>query len=136
MAVLIGDTACDGDASNWPVDARDLDCFYNPSLESPVISLSELPNAGPADGPSNPVVKGVEQLKNTDLLCEIFAAWAILNMASLRKFLVLTHNKPMDRWQKWQHVSPILPFPFCSSTKTDSYHNADRDNPRRNRLLP
>lgn len=109
MAVLIGDTACHGDASNWPVEARDLDCFYNPSLESPVLSLAELPNAGPADGSSNEVAKA-EQPKDTDILCEAFAAWAILNAASLRKFLILTHNKPMARWQKWQHVSPLPPF--------------------------
>ncbi|KAF3391800.1 hypothetical protein DPV78_010324 [Talaromyces pinophilus] len=107
MAVLIGDTACHGDASNWPVEPRDLDCFFNPSLESPVISPSELPNAGPVDGPSNPVVKGVEQGKDADLLCELFAAWAVLNAVSLRKFLILTHNKPIDRWQKWQHIEII-----------------------------
>lgn len=109
MAVLIGDTACHGDASNWPVEARDLDCFHNPSLESPVISLAKLPSAGPADT-SSVAKASAEQSKDTDLLCEVFAAWAILNAASLRKFLILTHNNPMDRWQAWQHVSPLIPF--------------------------
>uniref|UniRef100_A0A093XET6 Chromo domain-containing protein 1 n=1 Tax=Talaromyces marneffei PM1 TaxID=1077442 RepID=A0A093XET6_TALMA len=104
MAVLIGDTACHGDASNWPVEARDLDCFYNPSLESPVISLAEVPGIELADSSSNPDAKGAEQQKNTDLLCEVFAAWAILNAASLRKFHIITHNKPLERWQKWQHI--------------------------------
>lgn len=111
MAILIGDTACHGDASNWPVEARDLDCFHNPSLQSPVISLAELPNARPTDASlvAN-AQSAVQQSKDTDLLCEVFAAWAILNAASLRKFLILTHNKPTDRWQKWQHVSPLCSF--------------------------
>lgn len=109
MAVLIGDTACHGDASNWPVEARDLDCFHNPSLESPVISLAELPNAGPAVT-SSVAKASAGQSKDTDLLCEVFAAWAILNAASLRKFLILTHNKPLDRWQAWQHVSTLPSF--------------------------
>lgn len=110
MAILIGDTACQGGSSNWPVEARDLDCFYNPSLESPVISLAELPNTESAVDSSNPDAEGTEQTKDTDLLCEVFAAWAVLNAASLRKFHILTHNIPMDRWQRWQHVSLIRPF--------------------------
>ncbi|EED21649.1 Chromo domain protein Chp1p, putative [Talaromyces stipitatus ATCC 10500] len=110
MAVLIGDTACYGDSSNWPVEARDLDCFYNPSLESPVVSLAEMPKIEPADGFSGPgtnKTQEMEQQKDADLLCEVFAAWAILNAASLRKFNIITHNKPMDRWQKWQHIEII-----------------------------
>lgn len=110
MAVLIGDTACHGNASNWPVEARDLDYFYNPSLDSPVISLSEFPKSLYAKESSNPAAKATDQPSDTDHLCEVFAAWAILNAFSLRKFLILTHNKPMDRWQKWQHVSPLPPF--------------------------
>lgn len=99
MAILIADAACQGDPSNWPTEARDLDCFENPFLQSPVISLAEIPNH------ASPVNRKTSSETDADLLCEVFAAWAILNAASLRRFHVLTHIKPTERWQKWQHVS-------------------------------
>ncbi|OKL63753.1 hypothetical protein UA08_00737 [Talaromyces atroroseus] len=98
MAVLIGDTACQGDPLNWPTEARDLDCFTNPFLQSPVLSVAAMRNP---DGPA------AQDGTDADLLCELFSAWTILNAASLRRFHVLTHLTPKERWQKWQHIEII-----------------------------
>lgn len=111
MAILIGDAACQGDSLNWPVEARDLDYFMNPYLQSPVISLADMSNGLTTDGTNSVVndddntAKTSRQERDADLLCEVFAAWAVLNASSLRRFHVITHIKPRERWQKWQHVS-------------------------------
>lgn len=111
MAVLICDTASNNDPSRWPIEARDLDFFYNPYIESPVISLEDCAPIENANETSQP-------LNESDMLCEVFAAWAVLNASSLRKFQIITHDEPMNRWKKWQHVSirfrsfPFFPFSF------------------------
>ncbi|CRG89768.1 Mediator of DNA damage checkpoint protein 1 [Talaromyces islandicus] len=105
MAVLIGDIACRGDASNWPTEPRDLDQFADPLLQSPAVSLQSMPELGHDSLENNSGLSDrTAQQRNGDLVCEIFSAWALLNVASMRRFCIITHDGPREPWRSWTHV--------------------------------
>jgi hypothetical protein len=107
MDILIGDIVSEGDPKQWPSDVRDLDSVMNPHLESPIISQSNFPEYGARqESDYQEIPKGLTQEeRNTDHLCEWFAAWAIINAPSFRRFCIITSHPLQPRWQSWQHVS-------------------------------
>jgi hypothetical protein len=112
MAVLIGDIACRGDSSNWPTEPRDLDQFADPLLQSPAVSLQNMPKPKHISLETNTGAlsdKAIQQ-RNGDYVCEIFSAWALLNAASMRRFCIITHDEPREPWRSWTHVSYFFFF--------------------------
>jgi hypothetical protein len=110
MDILISDIASEGDAKNWPCEPRDLDSVLNPFLESPIISQSNFPQYGERqESDFHEIPMGLTQeQRDTDHLCEWFAAWAIIHAAFFRRFCVITTHPLQPRWQSWHHVSPWL----------------------------
>lgn len=116
MAVLIGDIACRGDSSNWPTEPRDLDQFADPLLQSPAVSLQNMPKLKQGSLESNAggaLSDQAIQQRNGDYVCEIFSAWALLNVSSMRRFCIITHDEPREPWRSWTHVSLFYLFIFC-----------------------
>lgn len=108
MAVLIGDIACQGDSSNWPVEPCDLDQFADPLLQSPVFSLQSMPKMGESN--SDVATDQTIEQRNGDYVCEIFSVWVLLNAASMRRFCIITHDEPREPWRSWAHVSFFFSF--------------------------
>ncbi|TPX23689.1 hypothetical protein DIZ76_013025 [Coccidioides immitis] len=75
----------------------------------PFISPSFIPDYGSRkeDAHEN-IPKGLSQEeRNMDHLVEYFAGWAICNCDKYRRFIVLSHHKPLAKWKKWQHLEHI-----------------------------
>src|SRR4051812_19887675 len=77
----------------------------------PFISTRELPNYASWDGAIRDVSGSSNAMsqeeRDTDLLIEYFAGWALMNCHKYRKFFVLTHFKTQKRWGNWNHVCPF-----------------------------
>ncbi|KAG2411980.1 hypothetical protein HFD88_009536 [Aspergillus terreus] len=86
------------------------DGISNSLSESAVISPRSIPHYGFRTEEHNPdIPKDLSQeQRNADHLVELFAGWALLNCHRFRKFYVLTHVPPLERWNSWCHIGPII----------------------------
>jgi hypothetical protein len=82
----------------------------------PFISPRDLPGYGTWSGTTHDTTSKAmtQEEKDTDLLIEYFACWALINCDKYRKFYALTRFKPQQRWENWSHVS-LLTDSICAS---------------------
>ena len=97
-----------------PIKRTDLDPTFNPISQLTVASLASLPDYGSRTVKDSPALHPSLTLEENkaDHLIEFFAGWSLIHRDKFRKFMAVTSVRPLQRWQKWQHV--CISFSVCS----------------------
>lgn len=105
-----------GHTSHVLDDGKDLDQLHDPLARDIAMSPVKLPGYGSCAAHESSGVKG---LKDADVLAEFFAGWALVNCHRFRRFIIVTYERPSQRWEAWNHVEVKSGQEFFSQFKVD-----------------
>lgn len=94
-----------GHISTDPDDEDNIYQLFNPLSKHIVMSPAEIPGYGSPLSLDRPGAMGLTQTqRDADILVEFFAGWAILNCHRFRRFVIVTNERPLPRWEEWNHM--------------------------------